>query len=116
MSQVWWAVVVVVALLAIDRLACWAEARGWMYWRTRRASPSGGAGVLGELMTALQPGRQIVQEERDRRRMLRDDSRAGAPGDAGSWVDLDGGEAFIAVDPTSPSAAADHAATGRPAG
>jgi len=37
-----WLPVVAVVLVAVDRLALAAEARGWLYWRRRPASAGNG--------------------------------------------------------------------------
>lgn len=59
------AAVCVVVIVALDRLAIRAEAKGWIYWRRTRPKPDGGA-VLGELVEALQPNRQFTQQEKQR--------------------------------------------------
>jgi len=52
------AAIVILALWAVDRVALALEARGWIYWRRRRASPrSVGAAAL-ELHALLEPDRR----------------------------------------------------------
>ena len=56
------AIAVAVALLVLDRLLLAAEARGWIYWRRRRASPGTRASALLELHALLEPDRHYVAE------------------------------------------------------
>lgn len=61
------AIAVAACLVVIDRLLLAAEARGWIYWRRRKASPGSAAGALLELHAMLEPDRrhaaEIVREE-----------------------------------------------------
>lgn len=50
----WWVPVGLIVLVAVDRLGLWAETRGWIYWRRKRAR-SVGSGVLGGLAEVFQP-------------------------------------------------------------
>ena len=54
---------IAIGLLAIDRLALWAEARGWIYWRRRkRVGSQIGAAVAAELGAILTPAERTRQE------------------------------------------------------
>lgn len=54
---------VAAALVALDRLALWAESRGWLYWRR---SERRGGGSLGLLEEIYQPSMSHVFEEKTR--------------------------------------------------
>jgi hypothetical protein len=64
MSYLQWAVLVVGGLCLLHRIALWAEARGWIYYRKQR----GGSGSLGnaflEVQTILEPSKRHILEER----------------------------------------------------
>ena len=74
----WWIVGVIAALLVagfmLDRLALWAEARGWIYWRR---SPRRGAGSLGFLEPIFQPSMTHVIEEETREQTEAEQDPAG---------------------------------------
>lgn len=67
MTWLWWVLGLLAAGVVIDRLAVWAERRGWIYWRSRRAE-SGGGGPFHDVFTLFQPSHQHVVEEQDRQR------------------------------------------------
>lgn len=96
MTWVLWSLGLMLALLAVDRIATLAEGRGLIYWRKRKPSASGRSGVMGDLMTALQPNRQVMQQEFDHLDVLRDEIQSDQPGTPRSWVDLSGGKAWTA--------------------
>jgi hypothetical protein len=79
------AAVVVVAitagLVAVDRLALWAESRGWIYWRRRkRVGSQVGAGIAMELGAILSPAERSRQEAVVRgEQMPAPDDPGGAP-------------------------------------
>lgn len=82
----WWIPAAVAAGFALDRLALWTEARGWIYWRRRpRGARAVGGGMFGELMDAFQPSRRIVAEQRqfDQVRVNRAESGDGEGDTAG---------------------------------
>jgi hypothetical protein len=82
-----WTAGAVGALVAIDRLALWAESRGWLYWRRRKPATTGGD-ALGELIEVFQPSRQNVTRERRRQQTSAELPESGAPP---LGVDLDAG-------------------------
>lgn len=58
-----WLAVAAVALFALDRLALWAESRGWIYWRRSRRRGSAGVGnALLEVHALLEPDRRAMVE------------------------------------------------------
>ena len=73
--------VIVAVLVAIDRLALWAEARGWIYWRRRKPVGSQvGAAVAAELGAILSPAERTRQEVTARAQQLpAPDDPGGAP-------------------------------------
>lgn len=76
-----WVLVVVAAAVLLDRLALWAEARGWIYWRrTKRSTGGGGGGMFGELMNAFQPTRQVIIAEREWQKARVDQAESGDKG------------------------------------
>jgi hypothetical protein len=50
-----------VAIYALDRLGLWLEARGWIYYRTRRGSVPLGRAVM-ETQALLDPSKRHVLE------------------------------------------------------
>lgn len=62
MRLLFWGIVIVVALLALDRLLLWAEERGWIYYR--RYKPRRGASTyhLMEIHSTFEPGFEEVIE------------------------------------------------------
>lgn len=59
-----WAVGIVAVLLVLDRLLLAAEARGWIYWRRRRASPGTLGNAVASMHALLEPDRRHLAEER----------------------------------------------------
>ena len=53
---------VISAAVVLDRLLLAAEARGWIYWRRRKASPGTRAGAMLELHAMLEPSRRHAAE------------------------------------------------------
>ena len=70
---------VAVAVLTIDRLALRAEARGWIYWRTRRPQASVTSAALSDLIEIYQPTLRTVVEEQARQRHAVDPVESAAP-------------------------------------
>ena len=75
------ALAVGVGLVVIDRLLLAAEARGWLYWRRRKASPGSRAGALLELHALLEPDRRHAAELA--RAEAHDEDEEGGPGPEG---------------------------------
>lgn len=78
MTWLWWCAAVAVLAL-VDRLATWAEGRGWIYWRRRRPSAGGGAGVLGGVADVFHPAQGVTVQERRYQDLRVDESGSGAP-------------------------------------
>ena len=75
-----WAVAAAVAgLVGIDRIALWAESRGWIYWRRRKPSPGAASGMFGELVEMFEPSHRHVIEERQRQEADVVQSETGEP-------------------------------------
>ncbi len=67
-----WVLLAAIVLLVLDRLALAAERRGWIYYRKRKpTSGSASAAAFGATAEFLQPGQQVVVEERLRRQTVR---------------------------------------------
>lgn len=91
MTWLWWVLGAVVVLLVLDRIALWAESRGWIYWR-RRSGGGGGGGVFADVFLLFQPSRQHVVEEQDRQRLTIAQKETGEPP---LGIDLDAGTARL---------------------
>jgi len=86
-----WLVVFAVSLFLLDRILLWAEKRGWIYWRRRKAGVGARstASMIEEFQAFLSPTVRYAQEEKDRRLVLREDDEAGAP--PNRRIDLESG-------------------------
>ncbi|MGW0045445.1 DUF6191 domain-containing protein [Rhodococcus sp. NPDC003348] len=91
MTAVVWVLVLVAGAVFLDRVALWAERRGWIYWRKRKPEVDGGAitGAFGEIQSVLSPSHRHVVDEQRTQKSLRHDAATGD--DTGVRVDLDGG-------------------------
>lgn len=98
MTWVWWVVATVAALVVIDRIALWAEGRGWLYWR-HRSPERGGGGLFADVFLVFQPSRQHIVEEQDRQRLTIAQRESG---EAPVGIDLDAGTAVIPPAPDPP--------------
>ncbi|MBL8547616.1 MAG: hypothetical protein JNL81_14210 [Hyphomonadaceae bacterium] len=58
-----------VAFFLIDRLGLWAEERGWIYWRRKRAQTGALGSALMELNTFTNPAAQHVVEAKDAKKL-----------------------------------------------
>lgn len=80
--------IIVLAVLTLDRLGLWAESRGWIYWRRRRPEASGA--VLNPLVDVFQPGHvHVVEAQRDRDVLVRTDAAGAGRPDPESASGLD---------------------------
>jgi len=59
-------VVVAASLYLIDRALLWAEQRGWIYWRRRKASSTSVGSAMLSVHSILEPDKRHVVEERQR--------------------------------------------------
>lgn len=69
-------ILVIVALVTLDRLALWMERRGWMYWRKRKPAPGRGtgggmSGLLTDFQQLVEPQVRHVIQDREERRLVR---------------------------------------------
>jgi Family of unknown function (DUF6191) len=87
----WWLLGAVAILLVLDRIALWAESRGWIYWRRSRGG-GGGGGALADVYLLFQPSRQHIVEEQDRQRLTIVQKETGEPP---LGIDLDAGSALL---------------------
>ena len=55
---------VLVGLYLLDRLALWAERRGWLYYRNKRSSGGAIGNAFLELQAFFEPSKRHVIEER----------------------------------------------------
>ena len=60
---------VIVTLFMIDRLALWAEARGWIYWRRKKAQTGAMSSMLMEMNVITHPSAQHVIEAKDAKKL-----------------------------------------------
>ena len=78
-----WVGLAAAALFGLHRLALWAEARGWIYYRTKRM-PAGAAGLaMMEVTSIIHPQVEHVIEETRARQALAEHDEAGQGGDSG---------------------------------
>lgn len=62
-----WVLLVVASALVLDRLLLAAEARGWIYWRRRKASSSSSvANAFQTIQAFWEPSKAHSVEERQR--------------------------------------------------
>jgi hypothetical protein len=54
---------IAVAVWLIDRLFLYFEARGWLYWRKKKAAPGVGGNALLELHSILEPDKGHMAEQ-----------------------------------------------------
>lgn len=59
-----WIVAAIACLIGLHRLALWAERRGWIYYKYRKASPGTAPGAFLEIQSLLEPGKKHVIEAR----------------------------------------------------
>lgn len=60
-----WLLAIAVALVGIHHLALWAESRGWIFYRHRKASPGTAGRAFMEVQSLLEPRvEHLVTSER----------------------------------------------------
>lgn len=68
------------ALYLIDRAALWAEDRGWIYWRKKRAQTGAISSALISLDAVTNPAAQHVVEAKEAKKLEeRDNGDDGPP-------------------------------------
>lgn len=65
METIFWIGAIGVALLAVDRLALWAESRGWIYWRRKKAQTGALSAVFAEMNVITNPAAEHVIAAKD---------------------------------------------------
>jgi hypothetical protein len=74
-----WVAGVALAFFAIDRLALWAESRGWIYWRRTKHRGSAMSGVLSELNVIGNPSAEHVIVAKDAKKFEEKENGDGEP-------------------------------------
>ncbi|HNX49641.1 MAG TPA: hypothetical protein PLS53_15790 [Thermoanaerobaculaceae bacterium] len=74
------ALAAVTALVVLDRLLLAAEARGYIYYRRRKASPGSLGSAMLEIHASLQPSVRHIAEEQRRVIEIEDDAGEPPPG------------------------------------
>lgn len=64
MKVLLWIVLGGLALIALHNLALWAERRGWIYYKYRKASPSSVGSAFLQVQSLLEPGKKHIIESR----------------------------------------------------
>ena len=64
-----WAGSAAVALFFIDRVALWAEERGWIYWRRKKAQTGAMSSILMEMDIITNPSAQHVVIAKDAKKL-----------------------------------------------
>lgn len=64
-----WVAAIGATLVAIDRLALWAEERGWIYWRRKKAVTTSLGAILSDLNTVTNPSAQHVVEAKQAKKL-----------------------------------------------
>jgi len=59
-----WLVLLGVALFALHHFALWAERRGWIYYKHRKASPGSVGSAFLQIQSLLEPGKKHIVESR----------------------------------------------------
>ncbi len=57
---VYWILGIGIALFAFDRVALWAESRGWIYWRRKKAQTGAMSAVFAEMNVIANPSAEHV--------------------------------------------------------
>ncbi|HKI85306.1 MAG TPA: hypothetical protein VKA53_01040 [Thermoanaerobaculia bacterium] len=65
MKTALWILAAAVALFLIDRLALWAESRGWIFYRRRHPSPGTVGNAFLNLQSMIEPGKVHVIEAQE---------------------------------------------------
>jgi len=58
-----------VTLLFVDRVALWAEERGWIYWRRKKAQTGAMSSILMEMDIITNPSAQHVVIAKDAKKL-----------------------------------------------
>lgn len=66
MTWILWVAGTVVALVVLDRVALWAEGRGWIHWRHSGPSRGTAGTAMLQVQALFEPGIEHVVKERTR--------------------------------------------------
>ena len=66
MKIILFGIIAAVGLFLLDKLALWAEGRGWIYYRKKHSSGGAIGNAFLELQAFLEPSKRHVVEERKR--------------------------------------------------
>jgi hypothetical protein len=64
MKVLLWIVLLGGALFALHYFALWAERRGWIYYKYRKASPASVGSAFLQVQSLLEPGKKHIVESR----------------------------------------------------
>ena len=81
MKLILFGIIAAVCVYLLDKLALWAEARGWIYYRKRHSSGGAIGNAFLELQAFLEPSKRYVVEER--KRIKKDEQDSGEKPKAG---------------------------------
>lgn len=68
MVVVGWIIAAFFALFFLDRLALWAEAKGWIYWRKKKPSTGALGSALMEMNVITNPSAEHVIVAKDEKK------------------------------------------------
>lgn len=77
-----WIVVIAIVLFLLDRLALWAESRGWIFYRRRHPSPGTVGSAFLEIQSMIEPGKVHVIEAQQED--ASEEAESGDPPEGGS--------------------------------
>ena len=64
-----WIATAAVGVFVLDRLALWAEANGWIYWRRKKVGTTSIGAILSDLNTVTNPAAQHVVEAKQAKKL-----------------------------------------------
>ena len=64
-----WIGAAALVLWLLDRLALWAEAKGWIYWRRKKAQTGAMSSILMNLNVVTNPSAQHVIEAKEAKKL-----------------------------------------------
>ncbi len=85
--------VLLVALVALERLGLWFAGHSWVPWRRKQTGMPVSAATLDVFGGLAEPGQHIDREELHAKMLMREDDEEGAP--PHTRVDLDAGRVWL---------------------
>ncbi|MFZ2029107.1 MAG: hypothetical protein WAU68_02275 [Vitreimonas sp.] len=58
-----------ITAIVLDRIGLWAEAKGWVYWRRKKASSTSIGAILSDLNAVTNPSAQHVVEAKQSKKL-----------------------------------------------